>query len=122
MRVNEYYIKARLMPSIITSIPILSFYYFGLSKKLGAYMSFLEGYSVKNQIREKIKNSFNLSLLNEEDKKKDLLEARKIIIGAVAQIRNSTRDNSMILQHNIECGFIRNFNWAVTSTNRPKFF
>ena len=55
MRVNEYYIKARLMPAIITSIPILSFYYFGLSKKLGAYMSFLEGYSVKNQIREKIK-------------------------------------------------------------------
>ncbi len=32
MRGNECYIKAGLMPFIITLPPILSFYYFGLNK------------------------------------------------------------------------------------------
>lgn len=160
--INEYYIKGRLMPAIISSIPILSFYYFGLSKNLGDYVSFLGNYkwagditisialiylliqinrfiskelfqkiyfkeesempttnfllygdgtlakSVKNQIREKIKFVFGTDLLNESEEKQNISEAKKTIIGAVSQIRNSTRDNSMILQHNIEYGFVRN--------------
>jgi hypothetical protein len=160
--INQYYIKARLIPAIITSIPIFSFYYFGLSKNLENYISFLENYkwagditisialiylliqinrfiskgffqkfyfkeelempttnfllysndtlakSVKFQIREKIKSNFNTTLLNKNEEKQDILEAKKTIVGAVSKIRNSTRGNAMILQHNIEYGFARN--------------
>ena len=34
--------------------------------------------------------------------------ARKLIASTVSQIRNVLRDNSLLLQHNIEYGFFRN--------------
>ena len=42
MKLNEYSIKSRLFPAILTSIPILSLYYFGFSENLIAFMTFLE--------------------------------------------------------------------------------
>lgn len=162
MNINEYYIKARLFPTILTSIPILSLYYFGFSEKLIEFMTFLEGYkwasditlsiaiiyfliqinrfiskelfqnlffkeelnmpttnlllnsnstlakSIKSQIVQKIATDFNILLLDTNSENNDEEEARKTISSAVAQIRNTTRDNSMLLQHNIEYGFVRN--------------
>ncbi|KOH44239.1 hypothetical protein [Sunxiuqinia dokdonensis] len=162
MKINEYYIKARLFPTILTSIPILSLYYFGFSEALIEFMTFLEGYkwagditlsvatiyflvqinrlvskelfqniffkeelnmpttnyllnsdstlakSMKLQIVQKIATDFSIHLLDSNAEKENEQEARKTISSAVAQIRNMTRDNSMLLQHNIEYGFMRN--------------
>ncbi|WP_242157346.1 hypothetical protein [Aestuariivivens sediminis] len=162
MKINEYYIKARLFPTILTSIPILGLYYFGFSEKLIEFMTFLEGYkwasditlsialiyflvqinrliskelfqniffkeeinmpttnfllnsdttlakSIKSQIVQKIATDFNIHLLDSRAENENEEEARKTISSAVAQVRNVTRDNSMLLQHNIEYGFIRN--------------
>ncbi|WP_423997398.1 hypothetical protein [Maribacter sp. IgM3_T14_3] len=162
MKINEYYIKARLFPTILISIPILSLYYFGFSEKLIEFMTFLEGYewasditlsiaiiyflvqinrliskelfqniffkeelnmpttnfllnsdtslakSIKSQIAQKIAADFNIHLLNSTSENENEEEARKTISSAVAQVRNVTRDNSILLQHNIEYGFVRN--------------
>lgn len=63
---------------------------------------------IKNNIRNKIKNKFQINLVDAELEIKDENNARKIIAMAVSQIRNSLRGNSMLLQHNIEYGFWRN--------------
>lgn len=159
---NEYYIKARLFPTILTSIPILSLYYFAFSEKLIEFMAFLEGYkwasdvtlsiaaiyflaqinrliskelfqnlffkeelnmpttnfllnsdstlakSIKHQIVQKIAADFGIHLLDSNSENGNEEEARKTIASAVAQVRNVTRSNSMLLQHNIEYGFVRN--------------
>lgn len=63
---------------------------------------------IKNKIRQKIHTDFDISLADENFEKENELEARKIIITAVSQIRNKTRGNSLLLQHNIEFGFMRN--------------
>ncbi|UEG49363.1 hypothetical protein LK994_12045 [Ferruginibacter lapsinanis] len=63
---------------------------------------------MKDKLREKIHNELNIALLNQRDEKKNEIEARKQIAFAVSQIRNKTRDNKLLLQHNIEYGFIRN--------------
>lgn len=162
MKINEYYIKARLFPTILTSIPILSLYYFGFSEKILDFIAYLNGYkwvsditlsiaiiyflvqinrliskelfqniffkeelnmpttnfllnsdntlakSMKSQIVQKIANEFNIHLLDSNSENANQEEARKTISSAVAQVRNVTRDNSMLLQHNIEYGFVRN--------------
>jgi hypothetical protein len=163
MKINKYYIKARLFPTILTSIPILGLYYFAFSDKLIGFITFLEGYkwasdvtisialiyllvqvnrfiskelfqnfffkdelympttnfllhsdsnlakSMKLQITKKISKKFKIKLLDSTTEKEDEIEARKTISSAVSQIRNATRGNAMLLQHNIEYGFVRNF-------------
>jgi hypothetical protein len=64
--------------------------------------------SIKQKIEDKIKTKFDLSLLSESEELSDVLRARKLIVTAVSQIRNSLRENSLLLQHNIEYGFSRN--------------
>lgn len=162
MKINEYYIKARLFPTILTSIPILSLYYFGFSEKIMEFFIFIDGYkwasditlsisiiyflvqinrliskelfqniffkeelnmpttnfllnsdktlakSMKSQIVQKIAADFNIHLLDSNSENENEEEARKTISSAVAQVRNVTRGNSMLLQHNIEYGFVRN--------------
>ncbi len=162
MKTTEYYIKARLFPTIICVIPILTLYYFGFSDKVIDFIAFLKGYkwvsditisvaiiylmiqinrfvskelfqkiffkdeinmpttnfllhsstffaeSVKRNIREKIKEKFGVELLAKNEEDENELEARKTIVSAVAQVRNATRDNHLLLQHNIEYGFTRN--------------
>lgn len=162
MKTTEYYIKARLFPTIICAIPILTLYYFGFSEKVIDFIDFLKGYkwvsdvtisiaiiylmtqinrfvskelfqifffkdeinmpttnfllhsgtffaeNIKRSIREKIKEKFDIELLTKSEEDENELEARKNIVGAVAQVRNATRDNNLLLQHNIEYGFTRN--------------
>lgn len=64
--------------------------------------------SIKSQIVQKIATDFNIHLLDSNAENENEEEARKTISSAVAQVRNVTRDNSMLLQHNIEYGFVRN--------------
>lgn len=162
MKTTEYYIKARLFPTIICAIPLLTLYYFGFSEKVINFIDFLKGYkwvsdvtisiaiiyfmtqinrfiskelfqklffkeetnmpttnfllhsvtffaeSTKSRLRKKIQEQFSIELLNKNQEDENELEARKTIMDAVAQIRNSTRDNHLLLQHNIEYGFTRN--------------
>lgn len=63
---------------------------------------------IKNSIREKIKEKFQISLLGLSEEVADENNARKFIALAVSQIRNSLRDNILLMQHNIEYGFWRN--------------
>jgi hypothetical protein len=67
-------------------------------------------YSVdrKEKIREKIKNDFGISLFEKNEEANNETEARKKINEAVALIRGKVRDGRLLLQHNIEYGFIRN--------------
>ncbi|MET2985579.1 hypothetical protein [Aureibaculum conchae] len=162
MKTTEYYIKARLFPTIICAIPILTLYYFGFSEKIIDFIDFLKGYKwvsditisvaiiylmtqinrfvskelfqkvffkdeinmpttnfllhsgtffaekIKSSIHKKIEENFDIKLLTKIEEAENVLEARKTIISAVAQVRNATRDNHLLLQHNIEYGFTRN--------------
>lgn len=63
---------------------------------------------MKKNLREKILNDYQIALLSEDEEKKNDEEARKQIVYAVSQIKNKTRENNFLLQHNIEYGFIRN--------------
>lgn len=64
--------------------------------------------SIKQKIEEKIKNKFDINLMSEIEESADEKSARKLIATTVSQIRNVLRDNSLLLQHNIEYGFFRN--------------
>lgn len=158
----QYFIKARLFPTIICAVPLLTLYYFGFSGKIIEFIDFLKGFkwvsditisialiyfltqinrfiakelfqniffkdehnmpttnyllhsstyfaeNTKLRIHKKIKDSYDIELLDRQKEEENELEARKTIVEAVAQIRNSTRDNQLLLQHNIEYGFVRN--------------
>jgi hypothetical protein len=64
--------------------------------------------SIKEKVRKKISQKYEISLLSEEEESINELNARRIIVSAVSQIRNTLRDNKLLLQHNIEYGFFRN--------------
>ncbi|GAB0481668.1 hypothetical protein KML24007_04140 [Alistipes indistinctus] len=163
MKPSEYYIKARLFPTILTSIPLLIFvfsiiapqytdalnevsnilpiltslgisaaliflivlinrllakeifqrYYFKEDTHLPTTSYLLWEHPfyenvVKREIREKINVRYGVVLMNEEDEKANESISRKHIAAAVARIRNELRGNKMVLQHNIEYGFMRN--------------
>ena len=163
MTKNSYYLKARLFPTVLTSIPALIIFnkfiaviyhdkldniYAGLptitdvifsgaiifllvqinrflSKELFQRLYFKDEIkmpttnlllksnnelepSIKQKLEDKIKNKFEISLLPLNEEIADETRARKLIVTTVSQIRNLLRDNSMLLQHNIEYGFFRN--------------
>lgn len=163
MVINSYYFKARLFPTVLTSIPAIMLYnkfvaslyheklenIFSvlptitdivlssailfllvqinrfLSKEIFQRIYFKDEInmpttnhllkssneletSIKQKIEDKIKTRFGISLLSKTDEASDILRARKLIVSAVSQIRNVLRDNSLLLQHNIEFGFFRN--------------
>ncbi|WKW45487.1 hypothetical protein P3875_06760 [Myroides sp. JBRI-B21084] len=163
MAVNTYYLKARLFPTVLTSIPALILYnnfvaslyhdkleniytalpiitdlvFSGaiifllvqinrfLSKEIFQRLYFKDEInmpttnlllksnneleiSIKQKIDEKIKNKFDITLLSSIEESADEPRARKLIATTVSQIRNVLRDNSLLLQHNIEYGFFRN--------------
>lgn len=163
MVINNYYLKARLFPTVLTSIPAIILYnkfvanlyhdkleniYSGLptitdvilsgaiifllvqvnrflSKEIFQRLYFkdeinmpttnfllksnseLEA-SIKQKIEGKIKSKFDITLLTLTEESEDEQRARKLIATTVSQIRNLIRDNSLLLQHNIEYGFFRN--------------
>ena len=153
MTKNSYYLKARLFPTVLTSIPALIIFnkfiaviyhdkldniYAGLPTITDVIFSgaiifllvqinrFLSNEikmpttnlllksnnelepSIKQKLEDKIKNKFEISLLPLNEEIADETRARKLIVTTVSQIRNLLRDNSMLLQHNIEYGFFRN--------------
>ena len=62
----------------------------------------------KQQIHEKIKTDFGIVLSTQKEETNNELEARKKIVEAIGQIRIRVKDGYLLLQHNIEYGFIRN--------------
>lgn len=163
MRKNSYYLKARLFPTVLTSIPAIIIYnkfvavqyherleniytalptitdviFSGaiifllvqinrfLSKELFQKLYFKDEINmpttnlllksnneletrIKQKIEDKIKNKFDITLLSAIEESADEPRARKLIATTVSQIRNILRDNSLLLQHNIEYGFFRN--------------
>jgi len=163
MAINSYYLKARLFPTVLTSIPTIVLYnkfvatlyhdkleniYSALPTvtdimlssaivfllvQLNRFLSkeiFQRYYfkdeiympttnlllksnnefemSIKQKIEEKIKSKFDINLLSSLEETVDEFRARKLIVTTVSQIRNVLRDNTMLLQHNIEYGFFRN--------------
>lgn len=160
---NSYYLKARLFPTVLTSIPAIILYYKFvavlyydkleniysalptvtnfllssaiifllvqinrlLSKEIFQRLYFKDEIympttnlllksnndlevSIKQKLEDKIKAEFDIILLSTVEESNDEPRARKLITTTVSQIRNSLRDNSLLLQHNIEYGFFRN--------------
>jgi hypothetical protein len=64
--------------------------------------------SIKQKIEDKIKSKFDINLLTSIEEAADEPRARKLIATTVSQIRNILRENTLLLQHNIEYGFFRN--------------
>ena len=163
MAANTYYLKARLFPTVLTSIPALilfnkfvaSLYHDKLenifsalptitdvifsgaiifllvqlnrflSKEIFQRLYFKDEInmpttnlllksnneletSIKQNLEVKIKSKFDITLLSSDEETADEERARKLIVTTVSQIRNVLRDNSILLQHNIEFGFFRN--------------
>lgn len=163
MAVNNYYFKARLFPTVLTSIPVIILYnkfvsilyhdklekiflllpwftdiilssaiifllvqvnrflskeifqrlYFKDEKNMPTTNILLKSnneleISIKQKIEDKIKTKFGIDLLSITDESSDESRARKLITTVVSQIRNVLRDNTLLLQHNIEYGFFRN--------------
>ena len=163
MAINNYYLKARLFPTVLTSIPALIIYnkfvatmfhdklekiftalptitdiiLSGaiiflhvqinrlLSKEIFQRLYFKDEVhmpttnfllksnlefesSIKQKIEDKIKSKFDISLHTANEESANETNARKLIVTAVSQIRNSLRENNLLLQHNIEYGFFRN--------------
>lgn len=63
----------------------------------------------KTKIHEKIKKDFNISLCTEDEELKNETTARKKIVEAISLIRRRLGNGQLLLQHNIEYGFVRNF-------------
>jgi hypothetical protein len=160
---SNYYIKARLFPTILTVIPLLIFVsvvasnlYNNILKEIFVFLPILTNLGlsaallflmvqinrfvskevfqhfyfhdeirmpttnyllwsdsffdnlVKEKIRMKIKEKFEIVLMTDSEETDDELKSRKQIVTTVSQIRNSLRDNKLLLQHNIEYGFFRN--------------
>lgn len=68
--------------------------------------SFSKNYILR--IIKKINTDFGLNLKRESEQLKNEIEARKEIANAVQLIRNKTRNDKILLQYNIQFGFLRN--------------
>lgn len=163
MKLDRYYIRARLFPALLTAIPAIILYYFLVGTEMAEVVNYVIALPIilhitigaalvyaftllnrflgkeifqrfyfkdeklmpstnflltsnmvlsidmKEKIKQKIQNDFGIHLLSFREEANNTDEARKQIIFAVSQIKNKTRGNSLLLQHNYEYGFIRNF-------------
>jgi len=62
----------------------------------------------KMNIHSKIANDFNMAVCTIEQESLDETGARRIIVDCVSLIRGRVKDGRLLLQHNIEYGFVRN--------------
>lgn len=67
----------------------------------------------KDRMRESISSDFAIKLSNKETEMKNEMEARKQIKEAVRVIIGKVKDGYLVLQHNIEYGFVRNL-WGAS--------
>ena len=65
--------------------------------------------SYKDKYRKLISDQFNFELLNKEEEKTNLIEARKRLDEAAGLVRPKIKEGYLVLQHNIWFGFCRNF-------------
>jgi hypothetical protein len=65
--------------------------------------------TIKTEVRSRIEQYYGIKLLEHSLEKEEEVRARKLIATGLSQVRNDLRDNAMLLQHNIEYGFCRNF-------------
>ena len=63
---------------------------------------------IKRRIHRKIREDFEVQLLNENSEKANPIEAAKKIARVVARIRDKVKDGRIVLQYNIHYGAIRN--------------
>ena len=61
------------------------------------------------KVAEKVKADYDIKLLDEEEEKENLYEAKRTIVDAVGKIRERTRSNPNLLKYNISFGFWRNY-------------
>ncbi len=151
---NEYYLKARVFPALITAIPFVllkhnlldQHFDFSLTQLIFGDVSILivliylfsqlNRYISKSifenktdfptdrnllpsnptlsqqyraQLAQKILKDFGLELPNLEDEENDYASTKIRIREIVNLIINKTRNGHLLLQHNIEYGFVRNF-------------
>ena len=66
-------------------------------------------FSIKENIRKQIEIKFGIKLKDAYSENQNPEVAKKLIAIAVSQMRNVLRGNKMLLNHNIEYGFVRNF-------------
>lgn len=62
----------------------------------------------KQKIKNKVATDFSMTFLDEFSEKMDEESARKKIVEAVNMIRSKVKNGRLLLQHNIEYGFVRN--------------
>jgi hypothetical protein len=62
----------------------------------------------KNKIRDKIKADFDMHLPDEKDEVDNLLNSKKRIAEAIGLVKQKVKNGRLLLQHNIEYGFMRN--------------
>lgn len=60
-------------------------------------------------ISQKVAERFNIHLMTKEEEEADIVEARLLIVNAVQNMRQVTRDDKILLQYNCEFGFCRNY-------------
>lgn len=61
------------------------------------------------EIAKQVKASFGIKLPSKEEERANLIEAKKTIVDVVAQIRQSARDDEVLMQYNMEFSFCRNY-------------
>jgi len=62
----------------------------------------------KDKIYKRILKDFNITLSTKKEEEVDDYNARKKIVEAVSLMRNKVGSGKLLLQHNIEYGFVRN--------------
>ncbi len=62
----------------------------------------------KVRIREQVQKDFEFHINSEEEEANNPNESRKQIVSAVGLIRGKVKNGQLLLQHNIEYGFVRN--------------
>lgn len=62
----------------------------------------------KEKIHRKILTDFDIQIYSFEKENRDVLSARRVIVESVSMIRGKVKNGQLLLQHNIEYGFVRN--------------
>lgn len=63
----------------------------------------------KKEIHNKVQARYGLKLFTPALEKKDLPEAKRVIVDSVRHMREDTRNHVMLLRYNIKYGFLRNY-------------
>lgn len=62
----------------------------------------------KIKLHTKVLNDFGIQIRSFEQENQDIISARRIVVESVSMIRGKVKNGQLLLQHNIEYGFIRN--------------